>query len=171
MFGMCQAQETIRFDAFANLTGAAEIPPNDSGASARGEFGLWQNGVSYLITSGGPGLLLPMASYIEGPVTPGGPDRALFTLAPYELIVPPPGELGPTEMTVSGWLALTEAQKGDLLSGLWSVNLASDRYPAGEIRGRIVPVAVPEPQVWALLGLGAAVLLLARLPSRKRWRT
>jgi hypothetical protein len=36
------------------------------------------------------------------------------------------------------------------------VNIHTERYPAGEIRGFLVAAPIPEPATWAMLGLGLA---------------
>jgi hypothetical protein len=57
----------------------------------------------------------------------------------------------------------------DLLSraehgGLY-IDIHTQKYPGGEIRGEIVPIGVPEPSTWLLLGPGLAWLAYSR---RKR---
>jgi hypothetical protein len=56
------------------------------------------------------------------------------------------------------------AQLPNLLAGLSYINLHTVQFPAGEIRGQILPVSVPEPSSLALLG---ASLLLLRLRRRR----
>jgi hypothetical protein len=38
-----------------------------------------------------------------------------------------------------GSIKLSDSQAADLLAGRWTVNLDTDSYPQGEIRGPIVP--------------------------------
>jgi hypothetical protein len=40
-----------------------------------------------------------------------------------------------------GSVTLTEAQAADLMAGKWSVELRTEQYPAGEIRGNLEPVS------------------------------
>ncbi|MDN4036316.1 CHRD domain-containing protein [Massilia sp. YIM B02443] len=40
------------------------------------------------------------------------------------------------------------------------VNIHSERYPAGEIRGFAVAAPIPEPTTWGMLGLGLGMLAL-----------
>jgi hypothetical protein len=57
-----------------------------------------------------------------------------------------PGVAGPVEIPIpvsdspikGETAALTEAQEADLLAGNWYVNVHSNAYPAGEIRGQLV---------------------------------
>ena len=55
---------------------------------------------------------------------------------------------------------LSRAQHGGLY-----IDIHTQQYPAGEIRGELVPVSVPEPSTWLLLGPGLAWLAYWR---RKR---
>ncbi|MGZ3183430.1 MAG: CHRD domain-containing protein [Telluria sp.] len=59
-----------------------------------------------------------------------------------------------------------------LLAGLAAnegyLNVHSDVYPAGEIRGFLIAQAVPEPAQWGMLTLGLAALGLARRKHRPR---
>ena len=42
--------------------------------------------------------------------------------------------------TISDGVTLTKQQADEVLSGLWYVNVMTDKYPDGEIRGQIVPL-------------------------------
>jgi hypothetical protein len=66
----------------------------------------------------------------------------------------------------SGLVAvLTQAQVNDLMAGLWYVNVHSTVFPAGEIRGQLLPV--PEPSTYAL---GGALLLGVIVYHQRRKR-
>ncbi len=71
--------------------------------------------------------------------------------------------LGGTNGTISGTLTLVDGtagidladQIGQLEGGQWYINIHSDAFLGGEIRGQIL---IPEPSTWALLGLGATLV-------------
>lgn len=58
---------------------------------------------------------------------------------------------------------LTDAQEAQFLAGNWYVNLHTDNFPGGEIRGQLNPV--PEPA--SLIALGAGLIGMA-IRRRKR---
>jgi len=65
-----------------------------------------------------------------------------------------------------GDTALNAAQQADLLAGLWYINIHTEDFPAGEIRGQItcgVPVA------GELLPLDSSALMIAGLTSMSVW--
>lgn len=62
------------------------------------------------------------------------------------------------------------AQLPNILSGNSYINFHTTQFPGGEIRGQILPTAIPEPGTLALLGTAAAagVLPLVRAAARRR---
>ncbi len=62
---------------------------------------------------------------------------------------------------------LTDLQVSNVLAGLWYVNIHTDFFLSGEIRGQILPVAtVPIPAAFWMLLTGVAGLLGTRRSSR-----
>ncbi len=68
----------------------------------------------------------------------------------------------PSSGALIGSATLTPAQEADLLAGLWYVNLHTERNPAGEIRGQVVP----EPATLALLAAGFGLIGYTRARRR-----
>jgi hypothetical protein len=81
------------------------------------------------------------------------------------VIIPfvPPFVLGGTSGTFTQLFDLDAMQVAQVRSGLSYINIHTDLYPAGEIRGQIVP----EAGTMALLGAGAVALIAGR---RRRHR-
>lgn len=77
-------------------------------------------------------------------------------------IQPPALALGPTK---TGMAALQASQEADLLNGLYYVNIHSQMFPGGEIRGQIMPV--PEVSTFMMMGAGAITLAIASRLRRK----
>ena len=78
------------------------------------------------------------ASHIHGPAGPGVPAAVLF---PLPLGTPKIGVVGP----------LSPTQVGYLNSGLLYVNVHSNYYPGGEIRGQIYSTVPTEETSWGAI--------------------
>ncbi len=114
------------------------------------------------------GLSAPVsAGHIHGPAAPGVSVGVIYALTP--TFTP----TGSTSGAINGTLNLipnpvpnysVDQQLADVNNGLWYINLHNSMFPAGEIRGQILPV--PEPSTLALAGLGLGGLLLWRARRR-----
>ena len=87
-----------------------------------------------------------LASHFHGPALPN---------ANASVQVPIDHNFNPT----MGNAVLTASQAGDLLAGLWYINIHTQFSPGGEIRGQ---VRVPEPGTLGLLGAGLLALGFAK---------
>jgi hypothetical protein len=110
----------------ATLSGAQEVPPNTRTGTGSAEVrynrdtGMLSYKVSYSGLSG------PVTgAHIHGPAGPGANAG----------IVVPFGNAGASPIT--GEAKITPAQAGDLMAGLWYVNLHTAAHPPGEIRGQL----------------------------------
>lgn len=107
----------------ANLSGASEVPANAS--TATGTATATYNETTNRLTISVPysGMTASAAHIHKGAVGATGP--AVF---PFTSLTSP--------LTLSN-IELTEAQEDDLLSGMYYVNIHSDDFPDGEIRGQL----------------------------------
>lgn len=140
------------FDAVLN--GAQETPPVATGAQglAAITYNDETNELGWSITF--IDLESPLINaHFHGPAPIG---------TPAGVQVPIPFDPGVLADTIVGTAILTEEQEQQLLAGLWYVNLHTEDWPDGEIRGQVIP----EPSTALLLGAGVA--LLARKRRRAR---
>jgi hypothetical protein len=111
----------------ATLTGAAETPPNAGGsggylkaqyihASHILKWELYVNGLSSPMTHG----------YFHGPDGVGGEAGIVEFNQPF------------SGNALIGGATLTEQQAADLLAGRWYVDIQTEQFPGGEIRGPVV---------------------------------
>jgi hypothetical protein len=110
----------------AVLNAAQEVPPVASTAIGNAHL-TFDNATAMLCFSiGFQGLSSPeLFSHIHGPALPGAPANVIFFLPNGN---PKSGCVGP----------LTKQQKAELNKNLWYINIHSDDFTAGEIRGQII---------------------------------
>lgn len=153
------AQGTFQFSVILN--GANEVPPNSSLNSGNGQFTLNDSLLSWSV--GLPDLsFTPIGANVYGPASTSQTAPSIFSLG---TPTTGPGPQGGTLTLYSDSITLTAPQISDLQSGLWYVNILSDAFPAGEIRGQIT--AVPEPSTLGLFGIAGAVLVGNALRRRR----
>lgn len=110
----------------ADLSGAMEVPANTSTASGRGEFVVDTASDTLSFDLSFSGLTgMETATHIHGPAAAGATAGALFTL--------------PTGTPKIGVWHYDPALEADILEGRTYVNVHSTMFPAGEIRGQILP--------------------------------
>lgn len=110
----------------ASMNGAQEVPANTRTATGKAEvrFDKDTRVLTYQVTY--IGLSGPVTgAHIHGPAAPGvnGP------------VVVPFG--APADGTFTGTATLNPTQAGDLLAGLYYVNVHTAAHPGGEIRGQL----------------------------------
>jgi hypothetical protein len=113
----------------ADLRGANEVPPNPSAGHGEMTAIYWPKTrvLEWHLFFGG--LSGPVTwAYFHGPDGVGNDDAAI---APINGI----SDGNPRR----GGATLTDRQAADLLAGRWSVNIRTEQFPGGEIRGPVVP--------------------------------
>ena len=151
--------QAIVIDLTADIGGGQEVPPTDSLAFGTGvfEYDDESNVLTWTILFTASLFdTEEIASHIHGPAAPGENADILIDLGTGQL------KEGMADLDlVADCSGDPEACEADLLAGLWYVNIHSTEHENGEIRGQILPVAVPEPAL-ALLVAGAGGWLLRR---------
>ena len=128
---------------FANLDGAQEVPPRDTAGFGHADLLLNDetNELSWIITF--QGMVTPVvgAHFHEAPAGVNGP-----------IVIP----IGDLESPSIGAATVTDGFEAALLAGNVYINIHTELFPGGEIRGQVL--AVPLPSTVALLGLSLVAL-------------
>ena len=72
------------------------------------------------------------------------------------------GIAGPWSSPQTGSATLSEARETNLLAGNWYLNIHTENFGGGEIRGQVVTTAVPEPSSASILILASVGFCLRR---------
>jgi hypothetical protein len=109
------------------LTGAAEVPPNDSAGTGTVQATFDTDTKVFTWTIEYSGLTGDAtAAHFHGPAAPdanAGP------------VIPIEGNLA---SPISGTATLTDAQAAELQGGMWYFNVHTAQFPDGELRGQLV---------------------------------
>ena len=135
--GTATLAQATTFGYTATLKGINEVPANASPA-AGSAFIIYDDVASTIsITGSFSGLVAPLtAGHLHGPALPGVNASVIHGF---------PGlPLGSTSGSWSDvWVGVNATQVGYLTTGKLYVNLHSQAFPGGEIRGQVVPDATP----------------------------
>ena len=130
------ASAALQFEATINS--AQEVPPNPSPATGTGSFTLNDAETQLSIFVTFSGLVAPQtAAHIHGPATPGVNAGVQFGF--------------PLGSPVNLVWAIPAAQVANLKAGLLYVNVHSQTFPGGEIRGQILAAVPAGPTSWGRL--------------------
>lgn len=150
------AQGTLKFQVEANGRGA--IPPNNSLDNAGGPFyllgNLFSGDVGFTTEGTSGGMLLAIRDAAGSVIFPA--DRIQWE------------DVGaPFAFGYAFWdeRPLTVGQIDDLMAGNWYLVMSNNEYPNGELRGQLQ--LVPEPSIFALLGLGLALFWILKSKRRR----
>lgn len=109
----------------AELSGANEVPPNDSAATGMAEATLDTETRELTFSISYEGLSGPaIGAHIHGPIGAG---------ANAGIMIP----FSTTESPIEGTLELNDAQMAEILEGLTYVNIHTQKFPGGELRGQL----------------------------------
>ena len=118
----------------AELNGSNEVQPNDS--KGTGTFTATYDTASKKLAWKGnySGLSGPATmAHFHGPIEPNWQQPQPFGDVADVTVV-----ITPITSPFEGSATLTDAQAAELIGGKWYVNIHTDAYPAGEIRGQVL---------------------------------
>ncbi len=156
---LCVSTANAQTSFQANLDGLQEVPPNASPAFGAADFSLSGAILSIVASTGTYADLLGGSTAVtlnDAAVGVNGPVISVLTL----------DTPGANSGTFSGSATLTVGQLADLVAGNTYVNIRSNVFPSGEIRGQLF--VTPEPGSAVLLALGGLSGLAVGLRRRKR---
>ncbi|NNE07469.1 MAG: CHRD domain-containing protein [Gemmatimonadetes bacterium] len=138
VFGTAGTATATLWDCECTLEGSQEVPPNASTATGTGSFvlddvaGTLDYNISYSGLSSNV-----VGAHIHGPAPVGANAGVLFGLIPGSPII-------------GQWAGMSTTHTNLVATGLTYVNIHSNNFPGGEIRGQITctPVTAVEESSW-----------------------
>ncbi|XP_062498801.1 uncharacterized protein LOC134176139 isoform X2 [Corticium candelabrum] len=119
-----------RFSFTADMKPENEVPPvNTSNAAGSATLTLRDNTLEYIISYQGLGQFA--AAHIHGPASPTENAGVQYIISEFT-------KLGGSDEAQGKWTNLTETQIDDMKDGLYYINIHSNDFPDGEIRGQIL---------------------------------
>ncbi len=152
-FALVATSHALIYSVSANLDGLQETPPNASPASgfATGSYDTTTLQITLDVQATGFVGSLTAGHIHQAPIGVAGP-----------VIVPLANMMGGTVWHSNGVYALTALQGADLIAGGLYVNLHTQVFPGGEVRGQLIATPVPEPAPLAALAFGTVALVARR---------
>jgi hypothetical protein len=113
--------ETLKFKA--DLRGSSEAPPNDSAGKGMADitFDTDTKKLKWTVTSSGLSGN-PTAAHFHGPAAPGENAGPVVDVS---------------NALASGSAEITDKHLADLQAGRWYLNIHTEKFPDGEIRGQV----------------------------------
>lgn len=135
------AVQAATINLFATLDGAQEVPSNASAGSGAATitFDDVTNELDWNIIFGGLSGAAT-AAHFHGPAVVGVNAGVQVNI----------GSISGLTSPMIGSATLSGAQATDLLAGLWYINIHTEMYPGGEIRGQVHVVPLPA-AAWLML--------------------
>jgi hypothetical protein len=126
--GDTEVAATNRIQFVTNLDGGQETPPVETIANGSGMVYLDRAAKKLIWEISYNDLSSPVtAAHFHGPVGPGVAAGVQLKMAPTNA----------TTNRIAGEATLTDEQMRQVLAGLWYVNIHTEKYPDGEIRGQV----------------------------------
>lgn len=153
--GLASSVSAATVDLVANMDGPSANAGAGTGSAGTGvatiTYDTVTNSLTWSITwSGLTGT--PSLMHFHGPALPNQNAGVQVNV----------GVVGPP---VVGNATISDTQEADLLAGLWYLNLHTDVFPGGEIRGQVV--AAPSPVPGAGMWISLPVLIAGAFATRR----
>ncbi len=167
--GASAVVQAVEIDLYANLSGANSVPANGSLSTATAEMTYddatmtltWD--ISEVLPFFDTGVNF---AHFHGPASPDM-NAAVQVWICSNVGGGPVGTPlcgGAGEAFAAGMATLTMDQADELLAGQWYINIHTQEFPGGEIRGQVR--TVPLPSIGALFSLGILAMGMARRRRR-----